>query len=372
VFSNITLSPEAEQTSQALKQLIQQEITQQGGAIPFDRYMELALYAPNLGYYSAGSQKFGRAGDFITAPELSPLFSQCLAVQAEEIFNKTGIDRHYLEFGAGSGKMAEAILLYLAKQGNLPKSYTIIELSADLKQRQQQRLKEFNCVQWLNKLPEKPFNGVILANELLDSMPVNRFKITKNSFQEYWVEQGFKGIWQDSNNPRLIKAMTLLKDLPENYTSEISLRIPAWLKSLDACTNKVALLLIDYGYKSSDFYHEERYNGSLMCHYQHQAHADPFVFIGLQDITADIDFSALAKNNYFQVAGFSTQSQFLIGTGIEKLLLAEIEQGRKIMAASQGLKQLMLPQFMGEKFKVMALQKNLDLMDLSGFSGLLL
>lgn len=380
------LSPEAKKTSQNLSQIIATQISKNQGFLPFDQYMEMALYTPNLGYYSAGSHKFGATGDFITAPEISPLFSYCLAIQAQEIIEKANLASHYLEFGAGSGKMAADILCYLEQQNQLPESYTILELSADLKQRQQAYFSQLSptiqaCIQWSENLPQFPFNGVILANEVLDAMPIQRFKITQQGIMEYGVKKtatGFVEAWKiapDGYFKTAVEKRQQQYSLPLGFISEISLRIPAWIQSLADCIDKGALLLIDYGHRGSDFYHAERYQGSLMCHYQHYAHHDPFVLVGLQDITADVDFSALADSATqagMRVAGYTTQSHFLIDCGIESLLLEKMAAGEEIQTLSQSLKRLILPELMGEKFKVMALQKDIEVTDLKGFQSLFL
>ncbi len=378
------LSPKAIKTNQALIQLIRDKIKENNGFLPFDRYMELALYAPNLGYYSAGSQKFGQAGDFITAPEMTPIFSQCLANQAIEIFEKTNLPAHFLEFGAGSGKMAVDLLVYLEKQQILPKSYTILELSADLKQRQQTLVQQQSpaiqkIVKWIDCLPTEKFKGIILANELLDAMPVSLFKTTEKGCLEYFIgidNHQFKGFWRKPINKTLNKAVEQLKQQypalnQAGYISEINLRLPAWFKSIDDCTEQAAIILIDYGHKGSDYYHQERSSGSLSCHYRHQSHTDPLILTGLQDITADVDFSAvaqIAKEIDWQCCGYTSQSNFLMGCNLEQLLNQAVEQDKNILQLSQPIKQLMLPEFMGEKFKVIGFVKNLSKISFNGFS----
>ncbi|MDF2867629.1 MAG: hypothetical protein K0S11_1099 [Gammaproteobacteria bacterium] len=371
---------ELQARSQELLQLISQAIAANQGAISFANYMELALYAPSLGYYSGGLTKFGEAGDFITAPELSPLFGYCIANQCAEILSQTG--GQILEFGAGSGKLALDVLTHLAELNALPNNYLIIEPSAELQQRQRQLLATkaptlLKRVAWLNQLPEN-FTGVVLANEVLDAMPIHLFEIDEQAFYECEVGLQNEGLtWHkrmlapDSELAKRI--LTLQKHYGnewQHYVSEISLMIPAWLKSIGRMLNRGAVFLIDYGFPAHEYYHHDRNTGTLMCHYRHYAHSDPFYFPGLQDITAHIDFTLVAEGAIeagLEVMGYTHQAAFLLNSGLlnelSRLALNDIEQ----FALAQQVKKLTLPHEMGELFKVMALGKNIE-GELLGFS----
>ncbi|MCH9644194.1 MAG: SAM-dependent methyltransferase [Gammaproteobacteria bacterium] len=341
-------------------------IIQQQGPISFAIYMQLALYAPGLGYYSAGAHKFGGTGDFVTAPELSPLFSQCLARQCQQVLEHLG-GGDILEFGAGSGVMAMDILLECQRLGCLPEHYYIIEVSADLRERQQILLQEkipdlFDRIIWLDNLPEKPINGVILANEVLDAMPVEIFK-QANGLKQFYVDyQDEKFVWklQDIKDTRLKSAVEKLEiNFIENYQSEINLNIPPWITALSNSLQRGVVLLIDYGFPRHEYYHADRHMGTLMCHYQHHAHPDPLVYPGLQDITAHVDFTAVAEaavSAGFDIEGFTHQAAFLLNCGIES----------NDLQSTQALKRLLLPSEMGELFKVIALSKG-NAPDLIGF-----
>jgi len=374
----VTADEAAIDHSECLQTVIREEISLTG-AMPFDRFMELALYAPGLGYYTAGSQKFGAAGDFVTAPEISVLFSQCLANQCAEILqNTTG---NILEFGAGSGIMAAHILLYLEKLGSLPQHYLILDLSPDLKQRQQQTIKNLaphllDRVTWVAELPGS-FDGVMLANEVLDAMPVSMFQKQGDELMEQFavVDQNeIKPQWQAASKPlhqRVQQLEQAYGKFADGYTSEINLRLHGWIESLAHCLHKGAIILIDYGYAGHEYYHADRSMGTLICHYQHRAHDDPFKLIGLQDITANVDFSTVkqaAEDNGLQLAGYTPQANFLVSAGIETLLSAyDPNDTETFIAISQGVKALMLPSEMGERFKVIGLTKNIEPV-LSGFA----
>lgn len=364
---------EAEAHSARLRELIVAEIAAAGGAISFARFMELALYAPGLGYYSAGAQKFGAAGDFITAPELSPLFARCVARQCAQVLRGLG-QGDVLEAGAGSGALAADILAALAELDSLPEHYFILELSADLRERQQRLLRErapqwWSRVVWLERLPAAPFRGVVLANELLDALPVHLFTFTEAGPEELLVgETGGTLQWRTAplSDPRLRARIDAIRqegeeDLPAGYTSEINLAAEAWLSSMADVVEMGAILLIDYGFPRREYYHPQRTGGTLMCHYRHRAHGDPLILPGLQDITAHVDFTALAEAALevdLTVAGYTTQGAFLLATGItEQLAAVEAEEQ---LRRAQEVKKLTLPHEMGELFKVMALTRGLD------------
>ena len=361
--------------SEKLIERIKQALRKQGGVISFDEYMNMVLYEPGLGYYSAGSRKFGSEGDFVTAPELSPIFSQCLANQCAEILNELGSGT-ILELGAGTGAMARDILLELEKQNSLPDNYLILEVSADLKQRQQDELKEtiphlLERVVWLDALPKEGISGVILANEVLDALPVKRFKKLATGFKEMKVGLGVdQFVWVESDaEDKLLNSLRRLEDnlltsFPENYISEINLQLEQWLNGIEEALNKGVMLFIDYGYSAAEYYHPERMDGSLLCHYRHRVHADPFYYPGLQDITSSANFTAIAEcadSIGLHVSGYTNQTYFLFGCGLEDLLAdmnqLEIKAQTKI---AQQVRVLTMPEEMGERFKVMALTKDYD------------
>lgn len=352
--------------SSALFEAITQ-IIKQKGPITFAEYMQLALYMPGLGYYSAGNRKFGPGGDFITAPEMSPLFSYTLANYIAE----TGINysqQNILEFGAGSGTMAAHILLRLQALNRLPEHYYILELSADLRARQKATLLSlaptlYERVIWLDQFPAV-FYGIILANEVLDAMPVHIFHYNHQYVYERYVDIDAKNgqfIWKDAepSTPELNHYLQpYLADLPDDYISEVNLASLAWLRSLAAFLMQGEILLIDYGFTDPAFYHPQRQRGTLMCHYQHHAHDDPFFLPGLQDITSHIHFTPLMKvasDNGLTIVDYTSQANFLLQFGL--LTLAESQTGIEQYKTAQALKQLLLPSEMGELFKVLRLKK---------------
>lgn len=365
----------ATQHSANLVDFICRDIAAQGGWIPFARYMELALYAPGLGYYTAGSQKFGAAGDFITAPELSTLFGRTLAHQAAEIMASSA--PHMLELGAGSGKLAVDMLAELERLGRLPDSYAIMEVSADLRARQQALIQERlphlgDRVRWLDALPEK-FSGVIIANEVLDALPVHLVHWHDSDITERGVIWGGSGFsWQD----RAIADAALLHaagqiSVPDDYVSEIGLAARGLINSLAQRLEQGAMLFIDYGFGAREFYHPQRNSGTLMCHYRQYAHDDPFYLPGLQDITAHVNFTDIAECGIdagLELLGYTSQAFFLINCGIAKLL-EEVspENLREYLPLSALVQKLTSPAEMGELFKVIALGKKMA-NPLSGFA----
>jgi SAM-dependent MidA family methyltransferase len=368
----------------------------QGGVIGFDAWMRLALYAPGLGYYSAGATKLGAAGDFVTAPEVSSLFSRCLARQTADVLRDTGGD--VLELGAGSGRMAADVLLELRELEALPDRYRILEVSADLAARQRARLAELppdlaRRVHWLDRWPEDAMHGVVLANEVLDAMPVERFVLRgapgaqqvralgvalSEGDDESHAGAGFA--WREMDaSPELAHAVRSIVDslpepLPDGYVSEVCLAFQPWMAGLAAHLERGVALLIDYGLPRAHLYHPERGDGTLRCHFRHRAHDDPFVNVGLQDITAWVDFTRVAESADsadLEVLGFATQAGFLIGAGMESLLSTEMELAAQDPRAQARLageaRRLMLPGEMGEIFKVIALGKGHS-RPLAGFS----
>jgi SAM-dependent MidA family methyltransferase len=362
---------------------IAREIADAGGWISFTRYMELALYAPGLGYYSAGSAKLGSAGDFVTAPEISSLFGQALA--REIAANLSPDTPDLLELGAGSGKLACDLLVELESMNKLPRRYLILEVSAELRQRQRDCLQKqaphiAERVQWLDALPDS-FRGVVVANEVLDALPVHVLTWQgESSIAERGVCNTTAGefAWSERSAPAaLLDAARKLEALTEpdgnsTYTSEINLAAGALIASLGATLERGVVLFIDYGFPRHEYYHPQRSNGTLMCHYRHRAHDDPFYLPGLQDITAHVDFTAIrdaALAGGMQCLGFATQAQFLINCGITDLLsrVSPAEPARYLPLAAQAQK-LLSPSEMGELFKVMALGKGVDA-NLQGFAS---
>jgi SAM-dependent MidA family methyltransferase len=374
-------SAEVKAHSDQLKQLIQDAIKAQDGKITFADYMNMALYAPGLGYYSAGLKKFGKQGDFITAPEISPLFSQCLALQCIHIMQQSN-QQVLLEVGAGSGIMAIELVLELEKQAKLPEQYLILELSAELRDRQQQAIKArlphlYERFMWLDCLPEKPFSGIVIANELLDAMPVHMLKLEQDTTRERYValDDNNNFIWLDDSpeNPRLQKIaeniravqqpLAHLNDKPDQpYITEVNLQAIDWIKSIADILTAGAILLVDYGYTAQEYYHPQRSMGTLMCHYQHHRHDDPFYLPGLQDITAHIDFSSIAQaanDCGLKVCGFTTQAHFLMAGGLVELTKdLDPDDIIHFTEVARQIKMLTLPEEMGELFKVILLAKD--------------
>lgn len=373
---------EAQAHSLKLVELIRQDIGQADGRLPFDRYMERVLYAPGLGYYAAGARKFGQAGDFVTAPELSPLFARCLARQCDEVLAGLNAGSDILEVGAGSGILAAELLLELERLQRLPERYLILDLSPELQQRQRQTLESraphlLSRVNWLTTFPEEGFSGVVLANELLDAMPVHRFRVTGDDIQEQFVlarGERFELTWGEPVSPGFAQAVKrVLSGLEpeEDFESEINLRAGPWLASLAASLDQGVVLLIDYGHSRAEYYHPARNRGTLMCHYRHRAHPDPLVYPGLQDITAHVEFTGVAEAAQaagFQVAGYTTQAYFLMASGLDQLVAAsDPDDVAEHMALVEGVKRLTLPTEMGERFKVLGLTRNWST-PLSGFA----
>lgn len=345
--------------------------------MPFVEFMHRALYDPDFGYYTTGLQPLGPQGDFITAPELTPLFGQTLAFQCQQLL--TGMERPVLfEFGAGTGKLCLDLLQQLEQLDCLPSTYFILEVSANLRQQQKTLIEKTiphlaHRVQWLDRWPEKPFKGVILANEVLDAMPVHRFLQTENGILESVVTLNEKDElceqFKPSSNQRLIDYVKSV--LPADrcpYQSEANLFIDDWLLECSNMLEQGAMLIIDYGFPRHEFYHPDRHRGTLMCHYHHQAHCNPLLHPGEQDITAHVDFTQVAEAAHaagFHVAGYTNQASFLLACGLLSLLAA-IEDERARIRAQQAVKQLLQPSEMGELFKVIALTKQIDF-PLQGF-----
>lgn len=348
--------------------------------LTFAEFMQQVLYTPCVGYYAVGNRKFGKEGDFITAPEVSPLFSQCIAMQTKQVLEQLS-EPVILEFGAGSGAMALVIMQTLAAENCLPAAYYILEISGALAQRQQQLIKEkapelFPYFKWLTALPDKPINGVILANEVLDAMPVHRFHIAQQGIQEYYVVRVGNALskslgWSLGEPSSSILKNTIAElNLPDqvDYSSEINLIQPAWIHSLSDCLQQGLILLLDYGYPEAEYYHPQRSSGTLKCFFQQHQHEDPLILPGIQDITAHVNFTAIARaaaTAGLEVVDFTSQGSFLLNCGIEQRV-HKIQNQLDYINAVQQLKKLTLPTEMGELFKVMALSRKMEL-ELLGF-----
>lgn len=341
-----------------------------GGDIPFSEFMQEALYAPGLGYYVSGTRKFGGGGDFVTAPEISPLFGCVLARQVAGVLRATAGD--LLEFGAGSGALAATLLGRLATLDALPRRYRILEVSAELRERQEHRIEAAlpelaDRVEWLDGMPAS-FNGVAIANEVLDAMPVERFRIDHGRVRQARVARAGNGFrWRYAAAPRMLEDLVRHAEssagltLPDGYESEVAPAVAAWVRDASAMLQHGMLLVADYGVARREYYAADRGRGWLRCHFRHHVHDDPLILAGIQDITAWVDFSAVAEAadaSGLDVAGYTTQGRFLVHGGIH-LDLGNFESlpERNRVELSAQVKMLTLPGEMGENFKVMALSK---------------
>jgi SAM-dependent MidA family methyltransferase len=354
---------------------IRAEIIAARGWISFARYMELALYAPGLGYYAAGAAKFGAAGDFVTAPEISSLFGQALARQVVQVLEASS--PQVLEFGAGTGKLAADVLKAL---GDACEAYAILEPSPDLRERQAETLRRLapahaGKVSWLDTLPPA-FSGCMLANEVLDAMPVHLVQVGAEAIAERGVSLDAQGNFTYADQPAQGALLEATRALPvEGYTgylTEVNLAARAWTASLAASLRRGAALLIDYGFPAREYYHPQRHRGTLMAHYRHHAHADPFFLPGLNDLTTHVDFSAIAdtaEGAGFDLLGYASQANFLIDCGIADLLarVPASDSARYLPLANQAGR-LLSPAEMGELFKVMLIGRDLDIAA-SGFQS---
>ncbi len=367
--------------SDHLREIIQEQIIAAGGSLPFWKFMELALYAPGLGYYSAGAMKFGPAGDFVTAPEISPLFAACVADAVTPVLQQLGPDADFVEIGGGSGAFAETALAKLLANDALPARYAILEPSADLRERQRERLQErlppllFELVRWLDGPPDEAWNGVLFANEVIDALPTPRFVIRDGEVFEEQVALDGEGRFIRTDrpaDPMLAAAVRHVeRQLPEpfaeGYRSEVLAQLPYWLQAVIGGLKDGALLFIDYGYARGEYYQPQRSDGSLRAFRQHHLVGDVHAYPGLQDITASVDFTALAEAGTgagFDFAGYCSQSSFLIGNRLqENLELAESRSADDIArhALRQQVKHLTLPTEMGERFQAMGFERGVEL-----------
>ena len=376
---------EAKAFSEALCEHIAATIKAAGGWIPFSEFMALALYAPGLGYYSGGAHKFGAAGDFVTGPEMTPLFGQTLARTVAPILAAS--QSCITEAGAGTGKLAGDLLLALAQMSQLPERYQILELSGELAERQRQHLQAtvphlMDRIHWLSTLPDL-LSGVVIGNEVLDAMPVELVRWQRGAIPE--VQRLGVEVENVDGGVRFITAPAPLKeacpgklaervhalaeryDWPNDYTTEIPEAGPAWITTVSQHLSKGALLLIDYGFPRHEFYHHERTGGTLMCHYRHRAHPDPYFWPGLQDITAHVDFTAIAEAGFdagMEVAGYCTQAGWLMDAGLLDLLAAQqptdyTQANSEWVRTQHAVQTLLSPAEMGEFFKVILLTRGL-------------
>ena len=371
----------AAEHSARMRDLLAAEINAAGGWLGFERFMDLALYAPGLGYYSGGARKLGEGGDFTTAPEVSSLFGACVALQCAEVLRNVGASS-VLEIGAGSGRLAADLLARLETLAQLPETYWILEVSADLRQRQREHLEKrlphlLHRVRWLDRPLEEAFEGVILANEVLDALPVARFRWHRGAVEELGVEiRGTEFVW--AARPAGDAMLRICRELSEvagpwndGYVSEYCPRLGAWTHAVTQSLRRGAVFWFDYGLPRAQYYLPERHDGTLVCHFRHRLSDDPFANLGLQDISAWVDFTRVAeasRDSGFDLAGFTTQAHFLAGLQIdqEMRLASGGDENRFARLANQA-RQLMMPGEMGERFKAMAWLRGLEL-PLSGFA----
>lgn len=356
---------------------LREAIDESGGAVDFSEYMQRVLYEPGLGYYVAGHRKFGAEGDFVTAPQMGDLFGRCLARQCGQVLATLG-GGDLLEFGAGTGQLAVQLLGALEASDRLPAHYFILELSPDLRDRQRCTIEHHRpdllprC-RWLEHLPER-FEGVVVANEVLDAMPVERFRVTEAGLeiiQVVWSGESFIETTRPAAGDELVEIAG--KELPPGYESEAGVLAQQWVAGIGDWLDCGVVLIIDYGFPAHEFYHPERSRGTLMCHTRHRAHTDPYRYIGMQDITAHVDFSALAEqaaNSGLEVLGFTHQAAFLLSLGLLDLVQADMEASPDAQwPLSQQVQTLTQSYEMGELFKVLALGRNFP-GELAGFEYL--
>ena len=371
---------DAQAHSERLRALIQEQVFASGGAIAFSRFMELCLYAPGLGYYSAGATKFGEAGDFVTAPELGPLFAACVADAVAPVLQQLGPAAEFVELGGGSGAFAEVALKKLLALDALPTRYAILEPSADLRQRQRERLQQqlhpllFELVEWLDLPPQHEWNGVLFANEVIDALPTPRFTIRDDEVLEEHVALNGDGRFIRSDRPAdaLLTAAVrhverqLQAPFADGYRSELLPQLPYWVQAVVGGMQRGALLFIDYGYPRAEYYQPQRDDGTLRAFRRHHMSNDVFAWPGLQDLTASVDFTALAEAGSgagFEFTGYCSQASFLIGNGLEQNLAAAEARAHDEAARyklRQQAKRLTLPDDMGERFQAIGFQRDVE------------
>lgn len=378
--ANALPTPDADALAHSARvdELIRAQIAGNGGAIPFSRFMELALYAPGLGYYSAGASKFGESGDFVTAPELGPIFAACVAESVAPVFQQLGPQARFFELGGGTGAFAEVALKRLMELDALPDRYCILEPSAQLRHRQRERLQErlvpplFELVEWLDGPFDDEWDGVLFANEVIDALPTPRFAIEAGEvYEEHVAVEGgeltrvlrpadaFLG-----NAVRHLERQ-LGREFEHGYRSEALPQLPYWVQAVSGGMRNGAMLFVDYGYSRGEFYLPERSDGTLRAFYRHRMHAEPLLWPGLQDLTASVDFTALAEAGVaagFDFAGYCSQASFLLGNGLAGVLerIERITDEGERMKRTQEVKRLTLPSEMGERFQVMGFEKGVE------------
>jgi len=363
-----------------LRQVLQEQIFAAGGAIPFSRFMELCLYAPGLGYYSAGAAKFGPSGDFVTAPELGPLFAACVADALAPVIRQVGPEAQFVELGGGSGAFAEVVLKRLLALDALPSRYAILEPSADLRERQRERLGQRlnpllgDLVEWLDAPPQDAWSGVLFANEVVDALPTPRFTLRDGEVFEEHVALDGEGrfIRQDRPADALLAAAVrhVERDIgapfADGYRSELLPQLPYWLQAVMGGMQAGALLFVDYGHARREYYQPQRSEGTLRAFRQHHVVADVYEWPGLQDITASVDFTALAEAGTgagFDLAGYCSQASFLLGNGLSERLQeaeAKARDETTVLRLRQEAKQLTLPEAMGERFQAMGFARDVE------------
>ena len=354
------------------------EIQAADGAIPFSRFMELALYAPGLGYYSAGASKFGAEGDFVTAPELGPVFAACVAESVAPVMQQIGPEALFLELGGGTGAFAEVALKRLTELDALPDRYAILEPSAQLRERQRERLQQrlppplFELVEWLDGPFPHDWQGVVFANEVIDALPTPRFGIVGGEVHEEHVVidgDGFARISRPADgflaNAVRHLEQRLERRFPEGYRSELLPQLPYWIQAVSGGMKRGAMLFVDYGYPRAEYYLPERSDGTLRAFHRQHMHHDPLRWPGLQDITASVDFTALAEAGVgagFDFAGYCSQASFLMGNGMAGVLerIERIADEVERLRRTEEVKKLTLPSAMGERFQVMGFEKDVE------------
>lgn len=365
--------------SDQLAAALRQEIRAQGGAIPFQRFMELCLYTPGWGYYSAGASKFGGGGDFTTAPEMGSLFATTVANALAPVLGQLTAQARVLELGGGTGAFAEAVLLRLAELEALPARYAILEPSADLRQRQRERLLQHlpaelaGRVEWLDRPFEDDWEGIVFANEVIDALPTPRFVISQGDVFEETVRLDADGAFVRGTQPAdmLLSGAVrhlenyLQRPFAEGYRSESLAHLPYWLQAVAGGLQRGAMLFVDYGYSRGEYYQPDRDDGTVRAFYRHHVHNDVHRWPGLQDITASVDFTAVAEAGLhagFDLAGYCSQASFLLGNGLDQALALADERTDDVgrVQLRQQVKKLTLPTEMGERFQVIGLQRGVD------------
>ncbi|MET1023920.1 MAG: SAM-dependent methyltransferase [Pseudoxanthomonas sp.] len=364
--------------SDRLSGMIRGEIAASGGSVPFSRFMERCLYTPGLGYYSAGATKFGQAGDFVTAPEIGPLFASAVSEAVAPVLQQLGPDACFLEIGGGSGAFAEVMLKRLLALDAMPARYWILEPSADLRERQRERLGRrlippvFDCVEWLDTPPAETWNGVVFANEVIDALPTPRFTLREGEVFEEHVALDGEGRFVATDRPAdpllaaAVRHVERSRDVlfEDGYRSELLPQLPYWVQAVIGKLDAGALLFCDYGYPRKEYYLEQRDGGTTRAFYRHRMHNDVYRWPGLQDITASVDFTALAEAGTsagFALSGYATQAGFLIGNGLmDRLGEAEARapDDATVMRLRNEFKKLTLPNEMGERFQFMGFARD--------------